>query len=174
MVNEEYWKNYYATHEQQEPSAFAVWARPRVKGVLVIDVGSGDGRDTEYLDGVGVEPTNEQAAFPMSAQVFMSGWTSLPTDTVYARWFLHAVEEEVEDQLLEWTQGQLLVEARVEGDKVDDTHWRRPINTTKFLEKLIRLNYEITYFEVSRNFAPPGFPLLFRVDAKRKGVSSSR
>lgn len=166
--NEAYWTDYYQTHEVLPPSPFAVWAKPRIRGCWVWDIGCGDGRDTVYLKACGVDPHAPNSWGRMQVEdlmVFSGGHH----DTVYARWFLHAVEEDVEDKLLNWTRGQLLVEARVIGDDVDNTHWRRPIDPDAFLAKLVALNYSVKYFEVDRGFSVVGDddPLLLRVDAQR-------
>ena len=174
-MNDNYWAEFYDTFRRTKPSDFAVWAEPRITGGLVYDFGCGDAADLRYFlaNGhtiVGIDP---QYMHNYTAENYMGSHWCRPDDTVYARWFLHAVEQSVEDQLLEWTQGQLLVEARVVGDSLDDTHYRRPLNPEVFVPKLYNLGYTIHYFEVSRSFSP-GFaedsPLLFRLNATRKGV----
>ena len=178
-INEKHWTEYYATHERQGPSEFAKYVSGRLRGNFLFDFGCGDGRDTLFLDAfvptMGIDPCAPPGMWyfrQASAEDFMVVQPSTPDTITYARWFLHAVHEHTEDRLLEWTKGQLLVEARVEGDDVNNDHWRRPLNAKRFLEKLLRLRYDIRYFEISRNFSPPGSPLLLRVDALRKGGES--
>jgi hypothetical protein len=169
MKDKAYWEKFYETFERNEPSPFAEWARPRITGTRVYDIGCGNGRDTAYLEAIGVDPMSPQGAnfSHLTAETFFECWESFPSDTVYARWFLHAVEERVEDELLEWTQGQLFVEARAIGDELDGSHYRRPINPEVFLQKLLDFDYEIIYYELGRSFSYET-PLLFRVEAYRK------
>lgn len=169
MKNEDYWRDYYLKAERQPPSDFAVWAKPRIRGSLVWDIGCGDGRDTGYLTAVGVDPFSPPPHAPAKFEDFAKEHECSPSDTVYARWFLHSVESEVEDQLLDWTKGQLLVEARVKGDNTDDTHWRRPVDPDHFWRKLHSVGYDVLYFSVRHGYSKVGDddPYLLRVDAQR-------
>jgi hypothetical protein len=91
-------------------------------------------------------------------------------DLVYARWFLHAVEEYIEDALLEWCKGTIFLEFRIVGDWVDKTHVRRLINQNELLSKMEKMGYEIMYAEVSTRFSPSDHdqPLLMRVEGRKK------
>ena len=104
-MNDSYWAEFYKTFSRPEPSDFAIWAEPRITGGLIYDMGAGDCMDTQYFSDLGHDVVAiEPCIFGYGAEGYMKYGTCGTGNTVYARWFLHAVEEEVEDQLLEWTQ----------------------------------------------------------------------
>lgn len=157
-----YWKNYYQSGGIEEPSDFAKFVLPKLKGTLV-DIGCGNGRDTRYLqteNTIGIDP----------ATVGGNAENLSKADNYYARFFFHAVTEKLEDKVLRQIHGTLYAESRAEGDDsyVDD-HYRRPINPEKFISKLIKLGYRIKYVEVARGLAVYNGqdPLIIRTVAQR-------
>lgn len=176
-MNESYWSNFYSNEfHETKPSDFAIWARPRIKGRVVFDMGCGNGRDTEYLAQehvtMGIDPCAplSDTYARWTCEYFVRNTIPLPTDTLYARWFFHAVTEDVEDGLLDWIQGQLIMEARAVGDVMDVSHYRRPLEPSAFLTKLFDRGFTLNYFELSRDFSHWGedsTPLLFRLEATK-------
>lgn len=83
---------------------------------------------------------------------------------VYNRFFLHSIPEEIEDLLLDVLTKVIQVpykfisEFRTKEDealdKIYDNHYRRYVDTNKFLAKLIQLNFELICFEKKQGFSP--------------------
>jgi len=192
MRNEQYWKEYYKTHDRQEPSSFARWALPRVTGSAIVDMGCGDGRDTGYLiiaqpgylhempvAGVqpvvpvlGVDPAITKGPFTLNItiQEFTKQYKAMEekqSATLYMRWFLHAVKPRLWRPLLEVWEGQILVEARLQGDtSYGDSHPRYPIDTDELFPLLDEWGYDVDHYEEG-DFGEPTKPSLFRLDATR-------
>lgn len=172
-MNEQYWKNYYKGKEQNYPSDFALFCLSRIpNGSLIVDLGAGDTRDTHILstkvDCIAVEPNNDEVAYNNLHEV-----EARRVDIVYARWFFHAIEEEVEDDILDWCAKNgvtLMAEFRVVGGEApDNSHERRLIDGAVFLRKLLDRGFKIEYYEESYGFSKVGNndPYLGRVIAKR-------
>lgn len=154
----EYWKGYY-TGEVQAPSDFAHFVKPLMLG-SVVDIGCGDGRDTGLLNAVGIDPAT------VGGDV-----NHLPAaDNYYARFFFHAVPEEIEDIVLEQIHGRLYAEMRIIGDDsfIED-HYRRLIDPTVFIQKLWKLGYTLDYFQKGYGLARyrDQNPLVARIVASR-------
>ena len=174
-MNEAYWKTYYENHERLVPSSFAEWARPLIRGEFVVDMGCGDGRDTNHLrasmPGVGVDPNA-----PDGEQYIRQNWfewieDNPPSgdDTLYMRWFAHAIPFYELYELISRWEGQVLIEARLaglRGDAVDDTHKRWPVNSSHLMIGMLTKGYEIRHYEEGY-FSEPDSPLLFRLDAQK-------
>lgn len=83
---------------------------------------------------------------------------------VYNRFFLHSITEEIEDLLLDVLLNTIQVsyefisEFRTKEDEVLDkiygNHYRRYIDTDKFLLKVLDLNFELVFFEKKQGFSP--------------------
>jgi len=170
MTNHDYWHKYYADNKQQKPSKFAKWVKPRLGDGKVIDIGCGDGRDTEYLGAEGWDPHAPEG------ESFVRGtWRNMlrryPHSgdmTLYARWFFHAITEVEEEELLRRWKGELFIEGRV--DEVENSdHYRRPHDVAKLLENLRWYGYEVLYDKLSDKYSPQGEdkPILLRVHATR-------
>lgn len=157
----DYWLDFYSKPHTTEPTAFARWVKPQLTG-SVVDLGCGNGRDTDYLGAVGVDSAVEKYKGDAISPP--------PADNYYARFFFHAIIEGDEDKLLNRIHGTLYAESRAEGDDsfVDD-HYRRLIDPNKFTTKLLGLGYSLIYLAVSRGLAEykGEDPLIFRIVAKR-------
>ena len=177
-VEYDYWAKFYRRFDNSTPTPFCLWALPRMKGSVVFDLGCGNGRDTEkiaeILPVMDVDPhaPSLMAEFryhQTTVEDFIQLVPCSPHDTVYARWFFHAITEAVEDKVLDWCKGQLFVEARVESVNVLDNHYRRPLDPAIFAAKLIVREFEIDYLEVQQGWSKVGEddPWLMRVEAHR-------
>lgn len=179
-VEFDYWAKFYNRFKNTDPSPFCRWALPRIWGAMVFDVGCGNGRDTEKiaeaLPVMGIDPhaPSFRAEFryhQITIEDFMPLVPCSPVDTVYARWFFHSVEEQVEDAVLDWTKGQLLVESRAYDLLEDppDDHYVRPLNPDAFVAKIEKIGFNVDYYAVDRGWSMMGEedPLLMRVEAHR-------
>ena len=114
-------------------------------------------------------------------------------DYIYARFFLHAINEKQEYNFFKnckkiSKRGSLIfLEFRTTKDKLmmkgklinkHETifgHYRRFIDTSEFKQKMKRLNYKLIYFKVSNNFArfynekPSICRAILQNNLKRKG-----
>ncbi len=174
-----YWEEFYKKFNLQEPSPFAQMAVKYLrKSDVVADMGSGNGRDTYFLanhckEVVGIDPSNlpdnhNNATFRQHSVFDM---TFDKYDVFYGRFFMHALTEEEEDQLLELLSGTIILEFRSDKGRVpDNTHYRRLINSWNFFAKLFANEFEILYFEEGRGLAKYGQedPYIIRIIAKKK------
>ena len=168
----EHWTRFYANKHTMKPTPFAKFARKRMKGETVVDLGCGNGRDTYYLgkkfQAIGID----NAIQPAIEGFILDDVENFPegADNYYARFLFHAIPLDKENNILKGIHGTLYAETRAEGDDsfVDD-HYRRLSNPNNFLKKLINFGYEIEYFEVGKNLAKykDQNPLVFRVIASR-------
>lgn len=174
-MNKEFWTTYYKDNKETEPSTFAQYVLPLVKGTLV-DIGCGDGRDLYYfikneVSAHGVDASNEDVS--IIRQNIMTYIKQNPSpDNVYARFFWHAIEREEQLAILDWCQGTIFIEARTKKDKpknVIGKHKRNLVDTEKLKKDLEERGYEIEKF-VERDGLSPykgEDPHLVRVIAKR-------
>lgn len=167
---------------------------PELAQILFVDLGAGSGRDSVYfaqngsfviaIDG-DIQALQSAARKSQLAQVednlrvlqhyFTKESAELdlePADfsfeyrlrVLYSRFFLHAVNSEVEDEFLKFVLKQLsendlaCFEFRVE-DSISvkyefGEHYRRLIDFKKFQEKLENLGFVILLSDISRDFAP--------------------
>lgn len=143
-MNDNYWKDFYKGKSTPSSSSFYNFVRDRVSiNDIVLDVGAGDGRDTFPLSVrckvYTVEPNNH---LPWVNFKSIKDVNIIPT-IVYARFFFHAVEEEVENDVLDFCQYnrvKLFAEFRTEPVANAD-HSRRPIDPVNFISKLVDRGY---------------------------------
>ena len=131
MLAKEYWRPFYKEHRFEEPSNFAVWALPEIKGTLV-DMGCGDGRDLHYflkqgISAYGVDASHEDL-FIMKQNVDSYMKENPCPDNVYTRFFWHAIEDDTRLHILKWTKGKLFIEARTTRDKPKNLYGKHKRN----------------------------------------------
>ncbi len=186
----EYWDEYYArgaSPARRLPSQFAAFVAGELEGRhRVIELGCGDGRDAIFFAtyghevvGVDASPTaidrcrrlaatlNEQATFVV-ARIDEPGLAArIKGDTtprvVYARFFLHAITEAEEEDLLDLAAtiadpGDLLaVEYRtirdLSGAKATGTHFRRFVLPAAFEARALGRGFDVTYSVEGFGFA---------------------
>lgn len=171
----------------ETPSAFALFASERLKSsARVLDIGCGNGRDGLYLASLGCDVTfadySSQALEVVAAAAEKRGLlvrtcclsvASLPEitefqtvhsehfDIVYARFFLHAIDEVAQKNLLDTAYhvlvkgGQFLLEYRCsplvrEADPVElhyenGEHYRRLVDVPAFFNQAIEIGFDLTY-----------------------------
>ena len=140
-----------------------LFARP-----TVLDIGAGNCRDSKYFaeqggvvtaaDPYGIPPENPPFIF---TNKFLSDLPDIKCDCVYSRFFLHAVEEEIEDYFLSYVAQNakhLFFEARSdlgveEVEYYHGDHYRRPINANKIFKKLSARGFTTIEFYEKRGLA---------------------
>lgn len=199
------WDKFYAGNEQVFfPSEFAKSVLPQLKrGRSVLDVGCGNGRDSIFfaqngLDVTAIDMSREAIAQLVKREPKIHSvcgdvltatiFTEQKYDSIYSRFFIHALAEEQEAALLERCYialrmgGQLFIETRCTqdelcgvGDRLSDTEWvvdghyRRFIVPEQLTAQLSSLGFVHIQSECARGLAPfdSADPVILRVTAEK-------
>jgi SAM-dependent methyltransferase len=169
-----YWDGWYRSDGTPNiPSQFAVMVAAEFAGRVprIVDFGCGNGRDTRLLDQVaptlGVDASAEAVA--SAKRLFPDGTFQCGSveriqgeGLLYARFLLHAIPEDAEDELLDRLDGRWSVafEFRTPEDagrpKVTPEHYRRPILMESICSKLEGRGFTVTYAVKGRGMAKFG------------------
>ena len=186
-----YWNEFYGSRSAvpSVPSQFAVFAAGEVpEGATIVDIGCGTGRDSLFFASVGhnvlgidgstsaidrCETTAHQRGLrnakflcsSVDASDLGERIAAAATDgpiVVYARFFLHAIDEETEAAFLGMVAGlknfaMLAIEFRTDRDaqqaKVTPSHYRRFIPPVAFLVRAQAAGFAPQYFTEGFGFA---------------------
>jgi len=180
-----YWENFYTRQLNQfPPSQFAAFIANEFKNhPLFIDIGCGNGRDSlffSYLghDVIGVDKSSAAIEFCNSQMMnsnktistfinsdvsdlehhkSMFESTPLVKKVIYSRFFIHAIQEEREDELFEFIrricqnpEDVVALEFRTEEDALNpkqaQAHFRRFISPTNLIHKMQNIyKFQIQY-----------------------------
>ncbi|NVZ10747.1 class I SAM-dependent methyltransferase [Allochromatium humboldtianum] len=214
-----FWREFYARHNlRHDPSPFALWclqSQLTAKN-CILELGCGNGRDSFAfmhhgltllaVDGCdlaiadNIEHYNQripQASGQFHALNFvdlaklieLSPQAIAQTDTVYSRFVLHAIPEDIEDIVLDFCDrllargGRMLHEFRTIRDPLMEQgeilspherltdHYRRFIDPEVFLGKLMQRGWKVIFFTESKGLAKLGDddPVVARVVAEKRG-----
>jgi SAM-dependent methyltransferase len=175
MISKDYWKNFYKSHSFDEPSQFAQYVLPQLKGTLV-DLGCGDGRDLHYfarhgIRAYGVDASNEDL-FIIKQDVNAFIKENESADNVYTRFFWHAIDHETQLAILNWTKKNIFIEARTTLDQPKDLfgkHDRNLVDVEQLIKDLTDTGFKIDHlnqgYGMSRYFEED--PHLVRAIAHR-------
>lgn len=193
QTTQSYWNEYYSARmEPSVPSQFAAFVLNEFrKSEQFVDIGCGDGRDALFFASfgkpvLGIDGSTEAVAF-CSAVADERGLTSASFSTldvsdaaackamadkyaglwsdavIYARFFLHAIDETSEDNFLKLAHalmgpdGRICIEFRTLRDqhqmKVTESHYRRFIDPVLFVQKAARLGLVSKYLAEGFGFA---------------------
>lgn len=186
----DYWNSYYATRGELTrpvPSQFAAFVAGELAGPhRIVELGIGSGRDAIFFaslghDVVGVDAS--EAAIESSRQraqaqgvpiTLFASTIDDPTlvdrlrtasgpQLIYARFFIHAINEEEEAALLSLVADlaspgdRLAVEYRTvrdsSGPKVTGSHYRRFVNPTTFQARTLARGFDVEYAVEGFGFA---------------------
>lgn len=213
MDDHEYWKKYYEKNSNPTPqSSFAEFVTPYLKkNKILVELGCGNGRDSIYfskilkviaIDQIQDEITYLNEKFKNDNITFLTDdFTNLQNvtghnkkvlseniDYIYSRFTFHSINENKEDNTLDWIESTLnkdgifFLEARSindpmfkKGKNISETenftdHYRRYMDFEKIIRKLESRNFEIIYKIEDKNLAvyKNDNPYVIRIIAKKK------
>ena len=190
----EYWNKYYNSHAiNDKPSNFAIFVSKRFvkKDTILLDVGSGDGRDAFHhgkkaksvlgidLSDKAIKQNKMKVKRLEIDNIFFKNLSSndlikvnyKDINLIYARFFLHAINERDENKFLKGIiknfkkETLVAIEFRTlkdvlmkKGKKISKherltDHYRRFIDPQVFEKKLIKMNFEILYRKLGINLS---------------------
>ena len=190
MELKNYWDNFYKSKFNLLPSQFAVFvANEYPEKKSLIDFGCGLARDTIffkkfYENVIGIDSSSQAINLNKNLEKSFKNLTFLLNDLsnvqslvnviqktlkdvensiFYARFFLHAIDENVENnflniyKFLKTNNSLLAVEFRTIEDrnlkKEFGNHYRRFIDPNQFISKLNTLGISVIYFREGQGFA---------------------
>ena len=130
----EHWIKYYSKGATMIPSLFAkhVVDSLNLKDFTILDIGSGNGRDSLFLStavkkviaiDLNTKPRDTtNCTFIQSDIGDLDGLNLPPIDLVYSRFSMHSIPRKIQDSLLNWCRdnlkpgGHILIEARTIND----------------------------------------------------------
>ena len=206
-----YWNNYYdLKNHNKKPSNFALFIYKKYikKNTVLLDVGSGDGRDSFYFTKkakyvLGIDKSNvaikknklkakrlnlKKINFENISSDRLNKINNKKTNFIYARFFLHAINEKNENIFLKslvknFNSGIIIaLEFRTTKDKLMKKgkklskyerltdHYRRFIECKRFEQKIKNLNFKILYKKLGVNLSksPNDNPHLCRIIFSKK------
>lgn len=175
-MNKEFWdKTYAKSIVPTDPSSFATWCLPSITGDLV-DLGCGNGRDLYFFKSKGirahgVDASNEDL-FIVKQDVGTYMKQNPSPQNVYTRFFWHAIERDLQLEILDWATGRIFIEARTTKDKPQNVigkHKRHPVDENRLKRDLTERGYTIIQWVSGIDMAPykDENPHLVRVIADR-------
>ena len=189
MFNINYWNNFYKNKINMLPTQFAVFvANEYPEKNKVIDFGCGSGRDTLFLAKfykkvIGIDASSEIIARNKKLKNSNKNITFLLNDLsnenvlvdllnnelgqienciFYARFFIHAVDEDIENKLLNLykicrSNNLLALEFRTSKDenlkKQFGNHYRRFIDLNNLIDKVQNLKLRVKYLVEGQGYA---------------------
>ena len=179
-----YWEKYYSEAVAfTSSSSFCKFVCDTIDltDMRVLELCCGDGRDTFVLgrhcraitavDYASRPTSNKNITFVKSdINDFLKFKKPSNYDLVYCRFGIHSVTEEIEDQILQFSN-YIAFEFRSDKDNsfIDD-HYRRTINGSNFIKKLLQNRFEICYYKEATNLAvyKDQDPVIIRVVARKE------
>lgn len=175
-MNENYWKNFYKQNpELNSNSSFSEFVLSKIEEKdTILDLGCGNGKDTYFfkknkikVTGIDKNPSLKEDFF-IIGDVFENVFES---KNYYMRFFVHAVEEEYLDSLLDKiynissTGAKIYIETRstkeiTEKEKllynfksgVGDLH-KRMLYSCEYLQEKISKNFKIEFVKEGKGFS---------------------
>lgn len=174
------WDKFYSEKDNlkplSKPSSFALFTQSFINLsplATIVDIGSGNGRDSTFFQSLGFECTavdpSEEALLKSRTRIKVQATARQicegpnEYDVVYMRFSLHSVDEECEDQLFAWARSSKLfcIETRSvydprygEGEKVEEDafsvngHYRRFTRLDTLIGKALSHDFEVVHASV--------------------------
>ena len=150
-MNKDFWtKIYEQGRVTTEPSTFAKFAAPFLVGKETVELGCGNGRDLYWLreQGVpafGVDSANEDL-FIIKQDVAKFIAQNDSPECVYTRFFWHAIERPLQQEILHWAKKRILIEARTTKDKPENVvgkHSRTLVDVKRLYRDLAQHGFTV-------------------------------
>lgn len=183
MIEKKHWEKFYAEKKAPtEPSDFAKYCGKAFKRMTILDVGSGNGRDSLHLAKknivISVDPTGEPykkhkavSHFKWSVDRFMKTYSADGIDLLYSRFFIHAIPKKQVQNIIEWAPQWFVAEFRIKGDEpvLYKNHKRYYWEVSEFL-KLFGNGWRFILVTEGKGYAQykDENPLVCRIIARRK------
>jgi len=166
--NTEYWINFYNTGDvSMDPSPFAIWVSKYLdlRDHSIVDLGTGNGRDARFFESlgcsvIGVDTCENENYLGSNLQVVdATRCVSFHADIYYARFFIHSLEEQALDLLLQSLSSTMTLESRlcietrssygITDDSASETWFQSSVGTEHF-----RCLYSLPYLyeKISKHF----------------------
>lgn len=171
MNNKKYWKEFYQKNTIEEPSSFAEYILPLVKGEL-IDLGCGNYRDTNFFlfNKIDADGIDEVHGYKVEDHIKKNK----SPNNVYARFFWHAIDRPLQLKILKWTKKFIFIEARTTEDakrlKMAKPHQRNYVNVAQLVSDLKANKFTIISMEEGTGLSPykKEDPFLVRIIARKE------
>ena len=181
-----YWNNYYATKNDILPNSdFAKFTLKHTKREkTLIDIGCGDGRDTFFSSSkkrksTGVDFSNMAINKNQKLENKYLEFLYLDLNNIehheviydyaYCRFLFHAIDEKLENKLLDWLKvnikDKVFIETRIQEDYLElenQNHYRRYFQEKHFEQKLINKGFKVLFSQTSKNFSQ--YKKIYNVD----------
>jgi tellurite methyltransferase len=176
-MNKNYWKNFYKKRLTETPSSFTEYVNSYIQGDLV-DLGCGNGRDLLHFIRQGIHATGvDEIAWDMphyiQSDVSQYIKTHQSPDSVYTRFFWHAIDNDLQKEILKWTKNLIFIEARTTQDrdkkKIFDNHDRNFVSVPELVKNVKEAGFDIIKLEEGLGFSKykTENPHLVRLIAKK-------
>ena len=207
--NDKYWDRYYQKKKKNLPSNFVKFIKKKIlkKKDIVLDVATGNGRDSFFLSKhikfvygidkskVAIKLNNQKVEYLKLRNISFKSFSSQQVKLfknkitfIYARFFIHAINEKMENRFLNdlkkyFGKGIMVgLEFRTtedilinKGKKIGrnerfHTHYRRFVDLNEFEKKLEKKNFKILYKKKGVNLSKTATenPYLCRLIIKQK------
>ncbi len=175
-MNKNHWDKWYGGFNEDKPSPFCQWFVGRNYSGSLIELGAGNGRDLKLLSkhfkANGIDQSFDgNGVRKITIEDYIENNPS--PDVVYTRFVWHSIDDELQEKIIDWCRGVLVIEART--DKGEPTlytdHERNLVNVEKLKEQL--KNYHIIYCRENTGWAkykdenPPVVRLIARYESNR-------
>ena len=150
-MNNEYWRNFYKDFKETRASTFTNYAFQFIKDGVLVDLGCGNGRDLNFFLESGIkaygvdESFNSDVIENQNVTDFIK-FNKAP-EYVYTRFFWHAIDRDVQLDILNWVKDYILIEARTTEDetleKTFPEHKRNYVNVIQLVKDLKDRGFKI-------------------------------
>jgi len=154
-MNKDYWKEFYKKGTIKKPSSFSSYVQNYLVGDIV-ELGCGNGRDLfsflrQGLSAKGVDNIELSCKQYTKQDVGEYIKENDCPDTVYARFFWHSIERELQLAILKWTKNIIMIEARTTEDekrpKLFPPHDRNYVDVPQLVKDLKDNGFQIIKLE---------------------------
>lgn len=140
----QHWTTFFKGKKSSKPSSFVPHVIDYVRSPMV-ELGCGSGGDVNAFRASGIRCHGVDQIYGESVEEYIKQHQS--PKHVYTRFFWHAIESKLQQQILKWTREWLYIEARTTEDKgrfkVFDDHKRNYVNVPRLVADLKKHKFQI-------------------------------